>query len=351
MLKERLYAYRKQRNNIIEGKLNCIPFDLDRLSKYVPGIMQGIYYCITSFSNVGKTPLVKFMFVHSAIKAYKELLGTKNEFNLKIFYFCLEETREQFIDSLISSFLYTKYNIEIDYATLNSFNNPMDSDILHKISTLADDFLIIEKVLNVVTNVTSPHGIISIIRKYAHENGLFFNGEDVVAPGEEFTHYLPNDPDERVIIITDHINLLSADGKKVHELMEQHCTQHMLHECVNTYKYSVCDVHQQAAEGENAEYNKFMKNAASLAGLGDNKKVQRNYQVVFGLDMPQRYDIMKHAGYDLTRFKDSSGYRGLTLLKNRFGRPRVRFGLWFKPQAIMFETLEEQSKINYDHYV
>ena len=134
--------------------------------------------------------------------------------------------------------------------------------------------------------------------------------------------------------------------------MYVHSTDNMLNECIKLYGYSVCDVHQQSAEGENAEYNKFNKNECSLSTLGDNKIIARNYHVVFALDLPQRYGVTEHGGYKLREFGNHvDRYRSIKVLKNRFGRPQIRKGLWFTPQALQFDELPPPSLINYKDYV
>ena len=58
--RERLTKYKAQREIKLRGGLNCIPFSefLPELSLFMPGIIKGVYYAITAFTNVGKTPLV-----------------------------------------------------------------------------------------------------------------------------------------------------------------------------------------------------------------------------------------------------------------------------------------------------
>lgn len=353
MLDNRIKQYSSSRDVLLRGGLNCIPFRefFPRLSMYLVGLVKGTYYCITSYTNVGKTPLAKFLFVRIPFFYYLDMLGTKNEIKLKIFYFCLEESKEQFIDSLVISELYTRYNITVDYNQLNSLDSPLDSSILSKISELKTYFKRLESILTVIPGVSNPDSIIRIIRNYAAENGKFFMEDREVEAGEEFNRYVPNDPDSYTIIVTDHINLLYAENNDLRTCMSRYSSRYMLNECIKLYGYIACSVQQQAAEGENAEYNKFNKNECSLSTLGDNKIVARDYMVVIALDMPQRYGITEHNNYKLTQFGDNiDHYRSITILKNRFGRSRVRIGTWFVPYAGLFKELPLPTIINYNNY-
>ena len=351
MLKERLEEYKKQKKEYDTGKLTYIPFSeaLPALSNFVPGLIKGTYYAITSFANVGKTPLAKFLFVRLPFY-YHRNKGIK----LKIFYFCLEETRSQFIDSFVSAELFRTQGITVDYNQLNSYGTSLDADIIDKIENLADYFTELHKVLTVVHTATTPEDIIRYIDRYAYAHGKFYYENNEVEPGEEYTRYVPNDPDEFVIIVVDHINLLLGHlpNDTTFKSIERFSKEYMLGKCIKTYNYIVCSVHQQASEGENVEHAKLRNNEASLATLGDCKLPQRDYMVVFGLNMPQRYGISEHRGYTLSEFGDNRDrYRSIQILKNRYGRSQVYKGLWFTPEAGYFEELPLPRQIKYKDYV
>lgn len=44
----------EQRERILAGKINCIPWGLPRFEEQCPGIQQRKYYLITANSKVGK---------------------------------------------------------------------------------------------------------------------------------------------------------------------------------------------------------------------------------------------------------------------------------------------------------
>lgn len=349
---QHLNRYKRQSEVIRNGGINCIPFSnyFPVLSNYVPGIVKGTYYSITAFTNVGKTPFAKDLFVNLPFSEFNRLKGTPNEFKLKILFFCLEESKNQFIDSLVCSELYNKYKINIDYNQLNSLINPLSDDIINKINLITPKLESLFEVLRVEDSASDPDSILNTIKSYAYANGKFYLDGEIVDPDTRHCVYKPNDPTEHVIVVVDHINILGFTDS-LHKAMYKH-SKNMLEHCIKRFNYSVCDVHQQAAEGENAEYNKFNKNECSLTTLGDNKLVARNYMVVLALDMPQRYGVTEHAGYRLREFGNNiDRYRSVKILKNRFGRANIRKGLWFTPNAAMFEELPNASQINYVSYI
>jgi len=315
VFKQRVSQYKEnkyKKENNINTCLSFSPF-LPKFAKYVPGLIKGTYYGLTSYTNVGKTVLAKFLFV--LVPLYWASKGTK----VKIFYFCLEESREQFYDSMVTSQLYINFKKEISQLDLNSmFDNALDDSTLKQIEALDGYFEWFEQHVEVISHVRNPTGIYKIIREYAKQNGKFYyKGIEVDEGGDR---YVPNDPDEYVIVVTDHINLLSPEkgAETLREAMQRHSTDYMLERCVNAYNYIVCDVHQQSAEGENADFNKFNNNEASITTLGNNKELSRNYMVLFSLNMPQRYNIKNHRGVDI-QSHGGTMYRGFHILKNRFG--------------------------------
>jgi hypothetical protein len=40
------------RNRVLSGKINSIPFGFDRFEQYVPGIIQSVMYLVTANSGV-----------------------------------------------------------------------------------------------------------------------------------------------------------------------------------------------------------------------------------------------------------------------------------------------------------
>ena len=65
----------------------------------------------------------------------------------------------------------------------------------------------------------------------------------------------------------------------------------------------------------------------SLDGLADNKKTQRDADMVMGLFAPHRYEIPQHRGYNIRKMQDY--YRSISILKNRYGVSNLRVGTFF----------------------
>jgi len=200
----------ENKERLESGKYNCIPLPFKRLRKYIPGIVRGRVVIATANSGVGKTQISKFIYLYHAFKWCREH-GTP----LKIFYFALEESKEEFIANALSFFLKDSFNIELAKDSILSMGEtPLNDNYLSKIKQLAplvNEFL---EVVDIQDNISNPTGIFKYLKNYAELNGVT-HYKDVIIDNQKkqvFDYYEPNDPDEYRIVITDHIGLLQRNN-------------------------------------------------------------------------------------------------------------------------------------------
>lgn len=283
MFRDFIDNVKELRNNLIEGKKNCIPLPFERTSKFIPGIVRGRNVLITANSGVGKTQISKFMYVF-----WPFIWCRDNGVKLKGFYFALEESKEEFIASATSFFLRWYYNISIDIDTLLSMKGVFSDEILQtieKIEPLMDEFL---ETFVIEDNISNPTGIFKYLKNYAEENGTTYyktkeiDGEEV----EIFDRYEQNDPEEYRIAISDHISLLGQEqGKNLHQVISLFSAEYGRKKLTKRYNYCFVMVQQQSASSEAKEYNNkgelnYSKLEPSLSDLADNKFTQRDLKKV-----------------------------------------------------------------------
>lgn len=334
----------KQNKAVLEsGGFNCIPFELDRFSNYIPGIMQEVMYLISANSGIGKSQITKYLFVRTPLKFLEQ--HPESNIKLKIFYFALEESEEEFYNFLISSRLKEQFNIDLSPVELQSFNSPISDDIIYKIEQTRDYFRKYSDCLEVVDFVSNPTGLFKHVREYARNNGKFFFKDTQVDPSKKdmFDKYVPNNPNEYVIVITDHIGLLQPEGDStLHQTMTKWSADYCRKQLSKHYKYVIVNVQQQSGESEKKQFtfrgeNIIQKVEPSLDGLGDNKLTARDHHVVLGLFAPDRYEIENYLGYNIQLLKDN--FRSLNIIKNRIGIPNKKLPLYFNGATNTFQEL------------
>lgn len=345
-------------------EFNGIPSKFERFREEFLGVFKSVYFIITANSGIGKSRFAKWAFMFVPFRFIKA--NSDSGIKLKIFYFSLEENKDKFIRSVISSELYTRYGIEIsprELLSLNPDNKKVTPEIearIEQIIPYVDELL---ETIEVIDYIRNPFGIYKYVREYARKNGkFFFKGEEIdyeSNPNAIYDEYRPNDTNEIVVVITDPINLLHPDkgqaktGDAMNKFSNDYCLTMR-----DKFGYCVVNVQQQAADTEKQEFTYKgqsieSKLEPSLAGLGDSKLTARDADFVYALFAPDRYEIEKHRGYDITRLQDR--YRQLSKLKDRDGEANSRIGLYFQGAVNEFSELPKAEEFelgitSYDDY-
>ena len=109
---ERVKALQEARTKVLEGGYNATPFkDMEKTTRnFAGGYIEGKMYAITADTAGGKTKFVKATLFQMWRNLYsKEKVGKK----FHVIFFALEETYEEFLDSVIVSFYEKKFEAEI----------------------------------------------------------------------------------------------------------------------------------------------------------------------------------------------------------------------------------------------
>lgn len=339
------------RERRLSGKYNSILTPFKRLNKVFPGFEKGKFIIVTANSGVGKTQITKYLFVLGIYNFCKE-----NNIPLKIFYFALEETKENFWLTILSNKLKQVYKLDIETSELKSLGeNALSEDIITKVEELEASLLPMMECITVIDDVTNPFGLYKIGRQYALDNGKMV--------GEGYNQkYEANNPEEMVITITDHISLISREkdpdtGEKMDQWQSigKYSQDYCLKGFCKRYNFLNIFVQQQESSKEKQQYT-FKgdsiedKLEPTLDGLATNKETQREADLVFGLFAPDRFKIEDHRGYDIRILKDN--YRSLKVLKDRnYGLANNYIPLLFNGKTNHFYELpraEEMTKSRYD---
>jgi replicative DNA helicase len=331
-----------KRNRLLEGKINCIPWGLPRFEEQNPGIEQGKYYLVTANSKVGKTQITDALFLYNIAQ---QLIDNLIDIRFKLFYFTLEMSSEEKMLACFANILYVKEGLRISPTDLKSTkaDKILPEDVLAIIQKYEPYFNKIEEFVEFIDSVRHPYGIYNLVRKYALANGTVVN-KQIVIDGEVTEvedYYQPNDPDEYVMVIVDHIGLIASEKRNgvqlsLHESISVLSSDYLL-KLRNRFNYIPVVVQQQSQAQESIENKKHNKLKPSLDGLGDNKLTQRDANVILGLFSPFRHEIPDYFGYDITRFKDN--IRFLEILGGRDGGAGTVCPLYFDGAVNFFKEL------------
>lgn len=351
-VQKRVDSYYKNRDDILTGKRVNIPFSgLSKLLKYVPGIVPGIMYKITSGTGAGKTQFAKFAFVYQPI-----LFAIKHKVNYHVIYFALEESMEEFLDSLFIHVLQRVFKVKIDRFTLASTGGTMltltEMAFVEKAKYIVSNIM---EHVTVIDNKYKPTDMYNVCREIAEKEGKFI----INAKGREI--YTPNDPSAVRLVITDHISLVEEEfevetGKYLDRTksMAKWHTQHQRKIITKQWGWAALNVQQQGLDSEQQVFtNKgetvINKLLPTMDGLANNREISRDDYVILGLFAPERFKIEKYLGYNICdpatvsdNFYDN--FRAVTLIKNRFGTPNKTLPLYFDGSYNFFEELPDRTE-------
>lgn len=348
------------RQRALDGGVNCIGNSFERFSNYWPGVEKGRYYIVTASSGVGKSKFAKKMFVFDTVD--QVLAHPEWNIDLHIKYYCLEESKVNFMQTLMSYKMYQKDRTRVSVTEMNSIGTIADESFIEETKKWHRYWAKFEQIVDIIDDIRHPTGIFKHAEEWLLKNGHwaftereFTNNENGAKYNKQVRdYYIPNHPDRYTIIVVDHISLISTEkgSETLHAAINKLSSEYFLY-LRDKYNCSIVNVQQQAADTEKQQFNYKgqsveAKLEPTLAGLGDNKLTQRDADVAFGLFAPDRYEIEKHMSYNVALMEDH--YRSLKILKYRDGIANVRVGLFFDGAVGNFEELPTSKDITDQDY-
>lgn len=335
-----IHSLEESRDNVLSGGINCIPIPFTRFRSDFPGIRKKFYYLVSGATKSSKTQLTNFLFVITPIFYYIE---HPNIIKPKIFYFPLEETKEDITLRLYSYILYyiTKGKVIISPEDLESVDErkPLPKEVLDIMKS--EEFIkiasVFEECIEFHPEQKNPTGIYKTVKNYLDNNGTIEYIEKEVTYKDDFgitrtekvrkaNKYIPNDPKEYVIFITDHAGLLQVErGMTLKETIEKLSEYNMT--LRNNYSAIPVLVQQQNAETTNLEAYKANKIRPTKDGLKDSKRPGEDCTVLIGITNPYAFGVPQYLNYDVQKLKDS--FRVMEIVLARKGRANGVCPLYF----------------------
>ena len=318
----------ERREKILKGGVNCIPSPFLTFRYDFPGIELGTYYLISGGAKSSKSKITNFIFLFNAVLfAYNhpELV------RLKVFYALLEEKAENITMKFICYLLFelSGHRIRIDIKTLKSVDEHrmVSPEIIELMKTIE-----YQSILNffeehvVFIPDRNPTGIFNVLERYAKENGTIHKKKVDGYEKEVFDYYEPNDPDEYVLCITDHVGLITTErGWDLRESIKKLSEYFKI--VRNKYNYIPVVVQQQNSETLSLEAYKANKIRPTQKGCADSQDPPKDCDVMLGITNPFGFEIQQYMKYDITKLK--SYCRFLEVVLGRDGESNAVLGLYF----------------------
>jgi len=321
-----------------EGKNAGLPMgDLDKLLAIVPNIQQRTYYLIAGEPGGGKSAFALNSFLYNPFSLLR--ISNPNKLSFKVFMWALEIPKIDIITKAVCRKLYFKHKYVVDVNhVLSKGKNRITEEVYKDAMELSYYYEELEEIFNIFPP-ENPTGINKTMMKYAEDNGEIIYKHYTDRDGVQrkaFDKYIPNNPDEYIIIIIDHVGLLRKEqgfnDKQVIDKMSEYMV-----DLRNSFGYIPVMVQQISRAMSSADRFKLKRVEPQLSDLKGTANTQEDANIIFSLFAPSRYDIEEHRDYDVTKLLDR--YRWLSVLKNRDGEADVGLGLNFVGEVGAFKEL------------
>lgn len=329
-----------RRDKILNGGVNCIPIPstLNPFRYDLPGVEQATYYLVSGGAKSSKTKITNFLFLYNSILyAYyhPELV------RVKIFHVLLEETAENVMMKFICYLLQdlSGHKIRMDIKTLKSVDDKriVPKEIIDLINTPQyQDILAFFEEHVVFIPDRNPTGIYNTVKKYAMTHGVEHRKKVEGFDGDVFDYYKPNDPDEYVLCIIDHISLISTErGMDLRESINK--LSEYMKIIRNHYGYIPVVVQQQNSETLSLEAYKAVKIRPTQKGCADSQNPPKDCDIFLGITSPYAFELPRYLNYDITQLKAYAKF--LELVLGRDGESNAVIGMFFDGATGFYKAL------------
>lgn len=335
-----------------------IPMGFERLSFHV-GLRKSTYYLLGGYTGSGKTSLLDDAFV---LNPYDFITSHRNTSNikLKIFYFSMERRKNYKLSKWISRKIFLDKGITISVNKILGWVSEEYKlkDEEKKLVDTYKDYIndMLNNVVTIIENPQNPIGVKKVIDKYADENGKWEKID------EHNRRYIPNNPNELVLVIYDHIGLQKKETRKYpsgdiirlsskKEIIDQ--SSEDARKFRDVYGYSIVKVSQFNRSIANPTRIKNGDVEPMLEDFKESGNVTEDADVAMSLFDPMRYKVEDPSGYNLNKLRDQYGakmYRNLKVLKNSYGSDDLRIGLAFNPIVGMFKEMPKITETTDETY-
>lgn len=328
------------------GGNSGIPMGFDRLNHYI-GIRKSLYFLIGGNTGSGKTSFIDDCFVLNPLDWFLSPEGQASGIKLTIWYRSMERSKTYKMAKWISRRIFLDHGLIISVNKLLSWNELL-SDAEYEIFMSYKDYM--DKMEEVITIIDGPENAVGIakdLQKFALARGK------VIQVDEYNKKYIPNDPNEIVIVVIDHIGLLKNSKTQPTKKESIDKMSDELRYARDFYGYTPVVVSQFNRSISNPMRIKAGDVEPQLEDFSDSSSTQNDADVVMALFDPVRYGVEDPSGYNLNKLRDAFGgkyYRSIRLIKNSYGEDDIRIGMAFLGCVGMFKELPKKKDITDEIY-
>lgn len=289
--------------------------------------MESIKYFLFGSENyngvAGKSVLTLYTHVYEPFKQYMQDKTIKINFLL----FSFEMSAEVLLAKLLALHLYDTYGKVVSYNEILSLTGTLSDEIYELIQQEKEWLEEFEAHCEIIDKPVTAKGLYAICKDWSRKFGDYKEIEKT----EEYTkeEYIPHDLQQYLIVVVDHIKLLSVSAGHTSKQEIDAACDFLIH-FRNKCNFTVAVVQQL-----NRNFKSMSRRAEGggqfallqLDDLSDSSGPAQAAEVVIGIFHAYREKMSRCEGYDIRQLKNR--FRLLQLLKQRFGEADKCLGTFF----------------------
>jgi hypothetical protein len=339
-----LERIRKNKKIKESGGYVGIPLPFPRLRSYLAAIEKGHSIGVLGPTGSGKSRFVRYLFIY-----YVYEFAKKTGYNVRVFYFPLEDNKEKVYTNIICHWLWKEKRIRLSVQDIDSKRDkPLSDEVLSAIEEAEAFFIDFDKHITIIDHLTEPLDIFQELRTHAEKNGTIqymitkdTEGKDRKIP----VKYIPKDDLHTIALVDNLSNFDSETSQDERQKMIRFARTYSRKWLCNFFRFTVVQVMQMSFDKERPQFTAagttiVSKLEPSLDGIGEAKVIARSMHIILGLFDPSRHDILSYPngkGYDIHKLGNK--FRAVKVLKCNDSEPGLRIGVYIDAVPEVFEEL------------
>lgn len=294
----------------IKGLNKGLCTGLPKLDTVTFGLQRRWMTVFAADSGAGKTAAYLYMHIYQAFKQYCE----NPNLNIHFLLFSFEMSSEVLLAKLLSLHLYDTYNLVISYDKILSLSEHLSEEEYKYIEASKEWLEKFESLCEIIDKPVTAKGLYAICKEWSKKYGSYVEVERT----DDYTKedYIPNDPQQYLVVALDHIKLLAvSNGHTSKQEIDEAC-DYLIH-FRNKCNFTI-DIIQQLNRNFKSMDRRNSENAyIGLEDLSDSGGPSQAAETVIAIYHPFREKRSRCEGYDIRQLLDRA--RLIQIIKNRYG--------------------------------
>ncbi len=339
----------KQIQEGMAGKNSSVSMGFHKLNKYI-GIRKKVMSLVFGATGCGKSSFVNSAWILNTFDQWCQRKHVAGIVKVKPILFSFERSKIYIKTKWLSAKIYKDNGKLIPIGKMLGWweDNKLTPDE-HDLILMYEDYINeLMEYVTVIEGATNPTGCYRYMKEYAETHGK------VEKPGEFQKIYLPDNENEIVVPIVDHIGLTKLERGYTQKKEAIDKLTEYAQEWRDLYGYSPVFVAQITRELGSVQYQKMTEFEPSVDQIKESGAPGEAADLIISIFDPLRYNTNDAGGYEAKKFMNpetgEKPFRSIKVLKNTYGIDGVRCGTVMQGATGTFCELPKRDQITEQIY-